>query len=360
MLGSNYPPDIHADRVISLGTFSDIDGRNVGGLQHWEIDLLLGHIKEHEAVALRSSDIGNVLVNDKNYLVGMAFVNAGFWKVYGFNFLAGGAVTEDDYRDRKHYAIINKKLSNKLFHTTYSVGQKLEYYGVEVEIKGVVDDVSPLATPTGYSEMWMPGFVNNRISAVDILFPTRMDMSRAKEMVSHAVQQTFAQRNVQVQVSADKLFTTRESKLQKVGGERGVGGSVGVLLFILLLIPAVNIVTLAMSNTRGKLKEIAVRRAFGASRFSAFLDIMAGNLVLVLIGVFLGVALVKPTYYLIQHTVLQNPFLEGVSLIPNIDAIVIVLFILPLMLLFLLMFGGIPAYRAARQNIATILKGGMS
>jgi hypothetical protein len=119
IVGNNYPPNIYADRTISipLTNLTDTKGTNVSELRREEIDLLLANIKDYESFALRGTDAGNVSVADKNYLVGTAFINSGFWKVYGFRFLAGGPVSEDDYRNRKHYAVIAENLSKRLFHT---------------------------------------------------------------------------------------------------------------------------------------------------------------------------------------------------------------------------------------------------
>lgn len=357
---SNYPPNIHADRTISISLtdFTDTKGKNVGELRREETDLLLANIKNHESFALRCTSAGNVSVAGKNCLAGTAFINAGFWKVYGFRFLAGGPVSEDDYRNRKHYAVITENLSKRLFHTVNSIGRKIEYYGTELEIKGVTGDFSLLSSPTEYSEIWLPEFLGEKMAMMDILFSKQADMNQAKETVSNAIRQLFARKNVEVQISPDRIYTTREKRLRQFGGEDGFGVAAGVLLFILLSIPAVNIVTLAMTGTHNRLEEIAIKRAFGARRFSVFRQIMAENLVLAVIGTFLAVISVKPVYYFIQQAFLKNPWMEGIPLIPGIDSVVVVLFILPLMLLFLLMFGGIPAYLATRQNIASILKGG--
>ena len=65
---------------------------------------------------------------------------------------------------------------------------------------------------------------------------------------------------------------------------------VPAVLLILLIIPAINIVTLNVANSV-KIRGNGDQEAIGASRLELFLQIIIENLILVVIGVFLGLLL---------------------------------------------------------------------
>jgi ABC-type antimicrobial peptide transport system permease subunit len=360
IVGSNYPPAVHADRTIRVGLIVDTKGgRN--SLNTGEKKILLENIKEHETFAFWQNNGANLLVNGKVYLCEFSTTNAGFWDVYGFDFIAGRPYTEEDCSNKKHYAVITRHLSEKYFHTSNSVGEKFELHSQEFEITGVTDNFSILSAPTYGTEIWVPEdvFGSGGTSNMEILFPEHADMNRMKEIVYKAVVQTYAQKNVDIQIPPEQFRTIKEQRILEFGGQQSVGFAFGGLLLILLLIPAINIVTLNTANTHNRAEEIAVGRAFGASRLSSFLQIILENLFLVVIGTFLALVLVQPIYFALQHALLNKSMLDGILLIPGVDLLAVLMFIIPLMLVFLLMFSGIPAYLIAKRNIAEVLKGGI-
>jgi ABC-type antimicrobial peptide transport system permease subunit len=357
VVGGNYPPAILADRTIRMESFSDEKGNNIGGISPFEIDPLLENLQEYEAVSTSGTDGLNVYINGHFFIAMVAFVNAGFWDVYNFKFVAGRPFSQGDWDNRKMYAVISKNFSRKYFNTTNSIGNKIDLMGYEYEITGVVDDVSLLSSPTQGAQIWMPssftGTSNNTYT--DILFPTQTDMDQAKERLSRAITQHFTQKNITIQAGKEQFHTLKEQKLRKFGGSLTM--TLGLFVGIILLIPAVNIVTLNSSYANNMAEVIAIRRTFGAGRLSSFFQLMLENFFLVVMGTVIGLLLVAPVFSMIQDSLLSASITGGVSLITGIDFRVIAIAILPMMLLFLFMSGGIPAYRTAKRNIADVLKG---
>jgi ABC-type lipoprotein release transport system permease subunit len=136
--------------------------------------------------------------------------------------------------------------------------------------------------------------------------------------------------------------------------------SFGLLIFIFLLIPAMNIVSMNMAQTKNREQEIAIRRSYGASTVSSFFLLLSESLLLSAVGVVIGIFLAKPFIDSLQSAFFDKlPMLGGTSLLPVIDWTLTLTVIMPLMLVFILMFGGFPAWTTARQNIAQTLKGGI-
>jgi ABC-type antimicrobial peptide transport system permease subunit len=358
---NNYPPSVHSDRTIRLDRFLTDQGIITAGLSSTDIAPLLEDIKEYEAYSLSNFDGINVSANSHLFFSMVAFVNAGFWDVYHFKFIAGHPFSEDDNNNRKRYAVVTKNFSKSKFHMVNSIGKKVEIRGKDFEIIGVVDDFSLFASPTDASEIWLPIDFNQTMNnqTLDVLFPQKANLNDTKEITIRAVQHCYNKRNIKLNLTNNNLLTLKEKQIQQSGGSM-LGFGAGTLVLVLLLIPAVNIITLNMANTNNRAEEIAIRRAFGAGRLSSFFQIMTENMLLVTVGTLISLLLVKPFSTLLQDVFFKDiPMLNGCPLIPGVDSFIILTVIIPLMIVFLFMFGGIPAYLAAKRNIANVLKGGV-
>jgi ABC-type antimicrobial peptide transport system permease subunit len=184
-----------------------------------------------------------------------------------------------------------------------------------------------------------------------------MSISEAKESVSRAVQYHFKNKNIQVDFSPQKVKTLKDTLVTKEKDLFQYGSVIAVFLF--LLIPAINILSLGSTNTNNRAEEIAIRRTFGANRLSSFMQIIMENLLLVVVGSIIGLASAIPVMNIIQQRIMNGAsFMENLSLIAQIDYMVIFAGVLPAVFLFSLLSGGLPAYLISKRTIAYVLKGG--
>ena len=82
---------------------------------------------------------------------------------------------------------------------------------------------------------------------------------------------------------------------------------------------------------------------------------MTEHSILVFIGVIIGILLVYPLAAALNAALDAGAF--GTALFSGLDVPVIVMFVLPVFVLFSLLSGGLPAWRISRKNIADSLKG---
>ena len=160
-----------------------------------------------------------------------------------------------------------------------------------------------------------------------------------------------------VDVKPENLYTFREARIDNFGSDLYAYG-IPVAILLLLLIPAINIVTLNMANVDNYSDEIALKRALGAGLWDSFMQVISEIALLVIVGAILGIFLTYPIADWISGSFFNNGDEWQVSLIENLDYLVILCWVFPLSFLFTLLSGGIPAYIIARKNIATVLKGG--
>jgi ABC-type antimicrobial peptide transport system permease subunit len=359
-MNGDYPPSINSGYIIKLSRFKDTNGNRIAGMSLAEQKLLLEQIKKYECYSLINTHYTNVVTNENILFSHIAFINTGFWDMYSFDFIAGRPFSESECENRKKCAVITENLSKFIFHTSNSIGKKMGLLGDEFEIVGVVDNFSILASPTGDSEIWIPFVLNplDMYPELRILFSPRIDMFHTKEIIAELMRQFYNVKNIEADISAENLLTEKEMKHQQFMDEGG--WAIGILIFIFLLVPAVNIITLNRANTHNRGEEIAIRKTFGASKLSSFVLILFENLMLALAGAIAGVLFANPVMTLLFNFMfdeLQGK--GGVSLMPRLNVFVILGVIVPLLLLFVLIFSGIPAWLMAKRSIVNTLKGGV-
>jgi hypothetical protein len=359
---SNYPPVSEADRIIRLEFFKDRQGNGIGGIASSEVNAFTESLKDFEDCALSNVNMTNIVANGHLHASCVAFVNAGFWKLYDFKFLYGRPFSEEECNTRKAVAVITENTSYTFFNSANGIGKKIKFQQREYEITGIVKDPSVFATPTE-AWVWTPYVFNKFIPngsfcyTVDALIPPTLSLYEAKVEVSQAVSHYFGNKNKTVDYPPQKVQTLRESMNDESNSNLlRYGGFAALWLF--LLIPALNILSFGFTHTSNRAEEIAVRKTFGASRSYLFFLIISENLILTLTGAVIGLLLALPVMKTIQSSLMQSSFLKNISLLSSIDYGVIFGGVLPAVIIFSLLSGGIPAYLIARQPVAQVLKGG--
>ncbi|MDR2407490.1 MAG: ABC transporter permease [Bacteroidales bacterium] len=358
----NYPPISNADKIIRLSSFQNAEGKDIGGIWHSEVNAFSTDLKSFDCISLYHDNHINVEANGRLHFALTGFVNADFWKVYDFDFLYGRAFTKEECSNRKPVAIITESMSQAYFNTKNGTGKKITFQGNEYEITGVVKNISYFSTPTGECTVWVPYVFDKFIPngtytfTIDVLTPPSMSMNESKEHIAKTVQYYYENKNIQVNFPPQKVKTLKETMATKEGDLFQYGSMMATVLF--LLIPALNMLSLGRSHTNNRTEEIAVRRTFGAGRFSSFLQIMTENFLLVLAGSVTGLLLAMPVMKVIQQTIMNGSVMENLCLVEKIDYAVIFAGVLPAMFVFSLLSGGLPAYMISKGNVAHVLKGG--
>ena len=357
----NEPPMVNADRIVQIGSSRDVRGKTVY-IPAEEIEGLMKEIQGYESYAVNHSEFVDVFGEHTFVASSVNYVNVDYWNVFQFEFLEGRAFSQEEFENKQPVAVINKSMADILFKGESAVGKRIECQKVVYTITGVVRDVSVFTT--GIPEkFWFSNKYNSFTPSGDhyydicVLFPRNVSIITAKQGVARVLEDYYSRRGRKVEIVAEKLYTVKEDLVNDVGIQLLFYG-VPIVLLILLIIPAINIMTLNVANSVKQSEEIAIRRAIGASCLELFFQIIVENLILVVIGVLLGLLLFFPMVHVIEE-VCVNGVLEGTDvLITHIDYVVILGGILPMMFVFTLLTGGYSAYLAIKKNMAVVLKGG--
>ena len=128
---------------------------------------------------------------------------------------------------------------------------------------------------------------------------------------------------------------------------------------ILLIVPAINVSGLISSQMSRRLSELAVRKAYGASRLTLMSQLLIENLLMAFIGALLGFLLSCLLLWLGKDWMLAGGYTSG-----NFEVSIwlflrpaVFLMVLGVCLLFNLLSVFIPAWNATRRPIAEVISG---
>ena len=321
---NNTPPFVNADREVIIESYiKDPMGYYRGTVQHDHISLFLSTLKEYKFCAIRGQQFGGVSINGRvtstNFVT---LVNGDYWTMREFNFITGRPFTEKDVKSKNKVAVVRKSFAETNFKTNEILGQKVEFQDVDYIIVGVVDDYNSFVN--GVEEVWIP-YIFNRFQPEYNLFyqlsiqpKEGISITKFKEKIVAALKFYYQNKSIKVDINNGEVLTRRETRV-KTFGENKLSYGVPIVLLLLLIIPSINIVVISIANVNNRVREIAIRRSMGATIYSSFIQIMVENLLLVIAGSIIGVALAIPMAHVISRFFLSSGTDCDVMLITNID-----------------------------------------
>lgn len=242
--------------------------------------------------------------------VSMMGTNDGFWKVFNFSFVDGKPFDEADFQSGMHRAVLSVSLARGLFGSEDVVGQTFLLDDVEYTISGVVKDVSAI-TPSVCANIWVPYTSLSSIAGTE-----SNEKDASVGFLAGYILPADGVSQQEVVAELDGLIQRYNSTLQ--GGKieqkfepsshkthviyqfiGGIGEKkvttiyiiLALLLFLFLLIPALNLSGLNASHMQDRMAELGVRKAFGANRKGVFVQILIENMLLMLPGGIVGLLL---------------------------------------------------------------------
>ena len=356
----NTAPAIAADRIVWVPfVLRDCKGEPVTGLNKADIRTLMSNVKEDVCCTSYHYESGDITVNGRYDEYCIYFIDRDYWNVFQFEFVQGHFFTEGEMQ--MPCVIVNENFVRNFFPDKSVINREIQVMGRTYKITGVVADVSYFASQ-GRASLWLPEKFNKNESndwvETYILYPEYMDTEAIMGSITNAYQ-LFAKTyyNIEGSVSAKQISTEKQFIRGMYGGDLLISG-IGVVIFILLVVPILNIILLSVANTSIQRREIGLKCALGASRKEAFLFILVENLLLVILGTILGVMLTIPVCQGIDWIVFSNSIEGQMMLLPGLNWTIVFISVLPLALLFSFLSGGVPAYLMVKRPIMDMLKGG--
>jgi putative ABC transport system permease protein len=294
----------------------------------------------------------------------MRRADADYWRILDFTVLKGRLPTADDDDAGRLVAVVNASSARKLFPGADALGQAISVSGQQFTIIGVVQDEMQL---NAYADIWAPitSFpssdyrkeFNGEFAAL-ILAKRRADLPAIRAEVERIAKgvvfddpkkwsralfyadskiDMFARMTIGNQDSADSGATTMLSAI------------IGVM-FLFMLLPALNLVNLNTGRIMERSAEIGVRKAFGATSAQLIGQLVIENVLLCLAGGVLGMLCAQGVLW----------WLEQSNLIPYLRVsinVAVLAWSLLITVVFGLLSGVLPAWKMARLDPVHALKG---
>lgn len=374
---AGYAPVSNRDRMLLVnGTTAlakDKGDSNRGGMSSEVVRACFYTLTKPEAVTAYCADSRPLSLPGKRQFkeYKLLYTDPGYWKVTDYRFTEGASFSEADFDAALPRMVISDKVARAFFGSAQAVGKDLVLDFVPYKVCGVVKEVSQMETMT-YADVWLPYTCNSGLMAVNNNYAENISGNFRVTLLAHSpsdfeairaelAQQTERYNEGKVDYNVDFMHNPVTQLDLAMGSDgfrkvdwREYVASAGAILFLLLLIPALNLVGVIQSSVQKRQEEIALRKVFGATGKNLLVQVLTENLVTTAIGGVIGIGLS------LLLLLLCRSFLFEASLILSADKLFRPgLFLAALLFTFLLnlLSAGLPAWRTTRQPVVEALKG---
>ena len=396
---ADMAPEVNRDRTLYLNRLQYTKGKSTSDFFFGTrvVRECLYTLTTAQAVATATDPTLSSLLLGDNYAdlpgggkplkVSIMATNDGFWQVFRFRFLEGQGYDAADFTSGINKAVISVSTARKLFGETNVTGRPFLLNDTEYTVSGVVADVSGI-TPSVCADLWIPyttfaafdetgkgerdvsiGFLCAYILPRDGV--TQKEMAGELDEALRRYNSTLRDGKIVLTAPLDSHgeHVVRQFIMNGVGTNVGSGGEVrfiytalGLLVFLFLLIPALNLSGLNASHMHDRIPELGVRQAFGARKSGLFLQVLVENMLLMLPGGIMGLVFSYILVMLFRKLLLASGIIS--LLMGNTDMVLTpgMLINLPVFfyaflvcLVLNILSSMIPVWRAVRVNITDAL-----
>lgn len=357
-----------SDRFLQINTvrfYEQGDNITQTGLGYRLIQQYLKSMKSAQVVATVSNARPVAVYQDQHVeKLTMAYADAAFWQVMDFKLLAGRLFNEADVAQGHFVVVINASTAKKLFDEVAATGKKINVLNQQFEIVGVVADAyqtysndamwAPLTTiPSGDYRTQLTGDFTVFVMAAH---SSGLEAMRKEvwEIGRKLVQEDPARWERTAMLANTKLDSFARGfssdMMSEDSGATQVLVWVVILMFLFMLLPALNLVNLNLGRMMERGAEIGVRKAFGATRGQLTAQFLIENIFLSLLGCLIALGMTHGLLiWLSQSGII--PYLQlGVNWTVFMYGMVTTI-------VFGLVSGVLPAWRMASLDSVVALKG---
>lgn len=259
---------------------------------------------------LKSAEVVSATVNasrytsDRQYLkcdnhklvpVVTRMVDANFFKVYQFRFVYGRPFTQEQCLNDSYYkahaavpAVISRDIAEQAFGKDVDPVGKTLNYGFLIRIVGVTEPTSSIMEES-FGQLFL-ALDQEAEQATVVLKKGCTAQDLEKELAEIARKRSVSDKEWDYFLHGTILPHAQ----LKMGGDGGLHSWSAIFksffpkVFVLLLVPALNLSGLVAARMRRRVAEMGVRKAFGATRRTLITQVITENLVLTLCGGVVG------------------------------------------------------------------------
>ena len=307
---ADIAPEVNRSRTVYVKGMAK---RAVNDTLRWQpTNYTATQVKEW-LYTLKSAEVVSATINasrytsDRQYLkcdnhklvpVVTRMVDANFFKVYQFRFVYGRPFTQEECLNENYYienaavpAVISRDIAEQAFGKDVDPVGKTLNYGFLIRIVGVTEPTSSIMEES-FGQLFLA--LDQEAERVIVVLKegcTVKDLE--KELAEIARKRSVSDKEYDYSIIST-LLPHAQMKMSEDGVAlpwSSIFKSLFPKVFVLLLVPALNLSGLVAARMRRRVAEMGVRKAFGAKRRTLLTQVIAENLVLTLCGGFVGLVI---------------------------------------------------------------------
>ena len=307
---ADIAPEVNRSRTVYVKGMAK---RAVNDTLRWEPTSYTATQVKEWLYTLKSAEVVSATINasrytsDRQYLkcgnhklvpVVTRMVDANFFKVYQFRFVYGRPFTQEECLNENYYienaavpAIISRDIAEQAFGKGVDPVGKTLNYGFLIRIVGVTEPTSSIMEES-FGQLFLA--LDQEAERMIVVLKegcTVKDLE--KELAEIARKRSVSDKEYDYSIIST-LLPHAQMKMSEDGVAlpwSSVFKSLFPKVFVLLLVPALNLSGLVAARMRRRVAEMGVRKAFGAKRRTLLTQVIAENLVLTLCGGFVGLVI---------------------------------------------------------------------
>ena len=266
-------------------------------VKEWLYTLKSAEVVSATVNASRYSSDRQYLKCDNHKLVPVVtrMVDANFFKVYQFRFVYGRPFTQEECLNDSYYkahaavpAVISRDIAEQAFGKDVDPVGKTLNYGYLIRIVGVTEPTSSIMEES-FGQLFL-ALDQEAEQATVVLKKGCTVQDLEKELAEIARKRSVSDKEWDYFLHGT-ILPHAQLKMSDDGGLHpwsSIFKSFFPKVFVLLLVPALNLSGLVAARMRRRVAEMGVRKAFGATRRTLLVQVITENLVLTLCGGVVG------------------------------------------------------------------------
>lgn len=248
--------------------------------------------------------------NSGDFMVVTRYTDPNFFRLYGYEFLEGRPFDEAEFTSAINNVVIDSYIAKRLFGSPErALGQEVSLDFKPYKVVGIVRSSSPV-TYTSYANIFLPYTILEKVKAENshkegdardmngsffstIKFKDEAHAKKFRAEINEKARRMNMTDTAGWQLNVEGSLLSHTVKTLSKGGRTEESSSeffrpLLLVLFVLLIIPAINISGMIGGQMDRRLSEIGIRRSFGATRGELTRQVMIENLVMTIIGGIIG------------------------------------------------------------------------
>ena len=326
--------------------------------EHYETWISKMTTPEFTVVTARTEEV--ITLDDNTFLLTIIGVSEGYFdNIYRFRYFRGRPINQQEITENIPVTVLDRSAVSLYFGKDEDpIGKIAELNGIQYRVVGVVENITMFneAMELISGNMWVPLGTAKTLNYSNLNYAIWFT---AKNEASVAdVQAEFTRVLDETNLAEGSQYSIPAWAKKPLAEESTFLNAANLTLAVLMmmLIPAINILSLNVSRSFERSEEIAVRKTFGAPIRTIFGQLFFENLLITLAGAIIGMCITPALLNAVDQMIL-NISIIPMSFSMYFDWKTILIVAVPCVLLFSFLSGSIPAYITAKREIVNVLKG---